>query len=71
MAAVGWETLINRKGTTWRKLDATTQSAVQDAASASALIVAQPSVVKRPVVVWLDGEVTVGFSPERFAARMP
>ena len=71
MAAVGWETLINRKGTTWRKLDATTQSAVQDAASASALIVAQPSVVKRPVVVWQDGEVTVGFSPERFAARLP
>jgi Spx/MgsR family transcriptional regulator len=71
MAAVGWETLVNRKGTTWRKLDAATQSAVQDVASASALIVAQPSVVKRPVVVWQDGEVTVGFAPERFAARLP
>jgi arsenate reductase len=71
MQSVGWETLVNRKGTTWRKLDEATQTAVQDAASASALIVAQPSVVKRPVVVWQDGEVTVGFSPERFAARLP
>ena len=71
MKALGWETLVNRKGTTWRKLDEATQTAVQDATSASALIAAHPSVVKRPVVVWHDGEVTVGFSPERFAARLP
>ena len=71
IAAVGWEKLVNRKGTTWRKLDADTQAAVVDAASASALMQAQPSVVKRPVVVWADGGVTVGFDSASFAARLP
>ena len=71
IAAVGWEKLVNRKGTTWRKLDAATQAAVVDAASASALMQAQPSVVKRPVVVWADGGVTVGFDSASFAARLP
>src|SRR5450830_1335936 len=49
LAAVGWEKLVNRKGTTWRKLDAATQAAVVDDASASALMLANPSVIKRPV----------------------
>lgn len=64
IARVGWEKLINRKGTTWRRLDATTQAAVQDAASARGLMLAQPSIIKRPVVQWGDGAaatVTVGF----------
>jgi arsenate reductase len=66
IAAVGWETLVNRKGTTWRKLDAPTQAAVQDAASAKALMLAQPSVIKRPVVEW-GPKTTVGFDPEAWA----
>jgi arsenate reductase (glutaredoxin) len=61
--AVGWETLLNRKGTTWRKLDATVQASVTDAASALALMRVQPSVIKRPVVVWGHGRITVGFDP--------
>jgi Spx/MgsR family transcriptional regulator len=65
--SVGWEKLLNRKGTMWRKQDAATQAAVIDAASAMALMQLQPSVIKRPVVVWGDGRVTVGFSPEMFA----
>ena len=69
MAQVGWETLLNRKGTTWRKLDEATRDAVVDAASATALMLAQPSVIKRPVVVWPDGRISVGFSAEQFAAR--
>ena len=71
IAAVGWEKLVNRQGNTWRKLDAPTQGAVTDAASASALMVAHPSVMKRPVVVWGDASVTVGFSADLFAARLP
>ena len=69
--AVGWETLLNRKGTTWRQLDAGVQAAVVAAASASALMLAQPSVVKRPVVMWGDGTVTVGFEAAKFAAHLP
>ena len=75
-AAVGWERLVNRQGTTWRKLDAASQAAVQDAASASSLMQANASVIKRPVVEWAgaaDQQVSVGFDApawnERLAAR--
>ncbi len=68
--AAGWERLVNRKGTMWRKLDESTQAAVEDAASAAALLIAQPSVIKRPVVEWADGSITVGFDEANWAARV-
>lgn len=71
LTALGWDKLVNRKGTTWRKLDIATQAGVVDADTASALILAHPSVVKRPVVVWADGQISVGFDPVSFAARLP
>lgn len=69
LAAAGWEKLVNRQGTTWRKLDASVQATVQDAASASHLMQAQPSVIKRPVLEWQQSghtHITVGFAPERW-----
>jgi Spx/MgsR family transcriptional regulator len=71
IGAVGWEKLVNRKGTIWRKLDDATRAAVVDAASASALMLVHPSVVKRPVVAWPDGRVTVSFDAASFAAHLP
>ena len=70
MQAVGWEKLLNRQGTTWRKLDDATKAAVTDAAGASALMLAQTSVIKRPVVEWPDGAITVGFDEADFADRL-
>jgi arsenate reductase (glutaredoxin) len=67
--AVGWERLLNRQGTTWRKLDPAEQAAVVDATTACALMARQPSVIKRPVVEWDDGALTVGFSAEDWAGR--
>ena len=64
IAATGWEKLLNRRGPTWRKLDDATQASVVDAASAVAVMVANSSVIKRPVVQWLGGQVTVGFDGE-------
>ncbi len=69
LAAAGWETLVNRKGTTWRGLDEATRAGVQDAASARALLLDQSSVIKRPVVEWADGAVTVGFAPDDWQSR--
>lgn len=63
-SALGWERLVNRQGTTWRKLDDATRAAVVDAASARALLQAQPSVIKRPVIEWEGGAVTVGFGAD-------
>lgn len=65
----GWETLVNRAGTTWRKLDPALQASVVNAEAAMALMQSQPSVIKRPVVQWPDGRITVGFKDELFAAH--
>ena len=73
LQAVPWETLLNRQGNTWRKLDAATQACAVDAASARTIMLANPSVIKRPVVEWgaaSRNEVTVGFKPELWSARL-
>jgi arsenate reductase len=61
-----WEVLVNRKGTTWRNLDEADKAAVVDKASALAVMLAHPSVVKRPVLAGA-GPLQVGFTPERYA----
>ena len=66
---LGWERLLNRQGSTWRKLDEAQRASVVDAASARALMLAQPSVIRRPVVDWGAG-LTVGFDPDRWAAGL-
>jgi len=70
IGALGWEALVNRAGTTWRKLDDATRAGVADASSARALMLAQPSVIKRPVVHWGAGHYTAGFDASRFAAHL-
>ncbi len=55
----GWETLLNRKGSTWRALDDATKAAVNDAHSAVGVMLAHPSTIKRPVVTFGD-ELIVG-----------
>jgi Spx/MgsR family transcriptional regulator len=70
LQAVGRDTLINRKGPTWRNLGPEVHATVVDDASAIAVMLAHSSVIKRPVVVWLDGTVTVGFKPELFVERL-
>ena len=68
LRSCGWEVVLNRKGTTWRKLDPATQAAAVDAASAQALMLAQASVIKRPVIEWPSGAITVGYTPEQWPA---
>lgn len=69
LGSVAWERLLNRKGTTWRGLPAELQAGVTDAASAQAVMLAHPSVIKRPVVDW-GAEVTVGFDADEWAGRL-
>lgn len=63
--AVGWETLLNRAGTTFRKLPDSDRQGI-DKAKAVALMLAQPSMIKRPVLARGD-DLIVGFKPERYA----
>jgi arsenate reductase len=67
--AVGWEKLLNRQGTTWRKLDPQLQASTTDAPSAQAVMLAHPSVIKRPVVEW-DSGVSAGFDAVAWAGRL-
>jgi arsenate reductase (glutaredoxin) len=69
LRAAGWEKLLNRQGTTWRKLDAGAQLRSGNERGARELMLAQPSVIKRPVVEWPDGSVTVGFDAAAWQAR--
>ena len=70
LGAAGRDTLLNRKGTTWRGLGEAERAAVDDDASAARLLAAQPSMIKRPVVEWPDGGITVGFDPADWAQRV-
>jgi len=74
LAHAGWESLLNRKGTTWRKLDEKTRESAVDSASARAIMLANPSVIKRPVVAWggsSNADVTVGFKADTWESRLP
>ena len=61
-AAVGWELLLNRRGTTWRGLDDGDKADV-DEAKAVRLMTAYPALIKRPVIEETRS-VTVGFTDE-------
>jgi Spx/MgsR family transcriptional regulator len=62
------DTLLNRRGTTWRGLDDDVKASAESEAGAIALMIEKPSVIKRPVVV-VDGRVkTLGFSADNYAS---
>jgi Spx/MgsR family transcriptional regulator len=65
---VGWETLLNRSGTTFRKLPDKDKSGLTEK-KAIALMLAQPSMIKRPVLD-LGKRRLVGFKPETYAAEV-
>ena len=66
IAALGWQALLNRQGTTWRKLDDETKAGVVDAASAREAMTAHSSLIRRPIIEWPSGEITVGFTHDSF-----
>lgn len=68
--ALGWEAVLNRKGTTWRKLDAAVQAGVTDAAAAAAVALEHLSIIKRPVLEIAGAaggrHFTAGFAPQQW-----
>ena len=63
--SVGWETLLNRRGTTWRQLPAETRDGI-DATRARSLMLEQPTLIRRPVIEGA-GEILVGWDADRAA----
>lgn len=68
-AALGWETLLNRRGTTWRRLDDAERASAVDAASAEALLRARPSLIRRPLLA-LGDALVVGFDAARYESLL-
>jgi len=69
-----WQSLLNKRGTTWRKLSEAEQAKVIDETSAIACMVQSPSLIKRPVLVIQQEqklEVVVGFSEEKYQSLFP
>ena len=65
-----WEVLVNRKGTTWRKLSDERRAAVTSTADALELMLEHPSVIKRPVLA-AAGQLSVGFSDAQYRQIFP
>ena len=67
--AFGWETVLNRRGTTWRLLPPSTQAKVKDEKSAIALMLDRPTVIKRPVVENGSPRL-IGFDEAQYAKKL-
>ena len=61
MAQLGWETILNKKSTTWRSLDGTVQATISSEKAAIALLVKNTSGIKRPLIEKGDTVVALGF----------
>ena len=66
---VGWETLLNRAGTTFRKLPDKDKNGL-DGKKAIALMLSQPSMIKRPVLELGRGRLLVGFAPDTYSTAI-
>lgn len=65
IAALGWEALLNTRGTTWRKLTPSQRDGI-DAAGARTLMLEQPSLIRRPVLD-AGGRLRIGFEADSLA----
>ncbi len=63
---LGYETLLNKRGTTWRKLPEALRDTVQDNASAVRVMLEHPAVIKRPLLCAANGHLIAGFSPSTY-----
>jgi Spx/MgsR family transcriptional regulator len=63
---VGWEALVNKRGTTWRQLDKTLQSSITGEKSAIALMKEKTSVIKRPLIEKNGKVLALGFDEKEY-----
>ena len=62
IAELGWEALLNTRGTTWRKLDDSLRASITDADSAAKLMLEMPAIIKRPLLCAPGQPMLLGFS---------
>ncbi len=64
---LGYETLLNTRGTTWRRLPEAERAAINNAAAAQQLMLQYPAIIKRPLLIAADGSMLPGFSIATYA----
>lgn len=70
ISQVGWESLVNKRGNTWRQLPPEIQKKITTQTAAIALMKEKTSIIKRPVIE-LDGKVVaLGFDPDEYSSRL-
>jgi len=63
---IGWESLVNKKGTTWRQLDESVQKKITSEATAIALMKDKTSVIKRPLIEHNEKVIVLGFDENQY-----
>lgn len=63
---LGWEALLNTRGTTWRKLDETQRATITDAQSAAILMLEMPAIIKRPLLSAPGKPMLLGFNESNY-----
>ncbi|ADM97487.1 ArsC family reductase [Dickeya dadantii] len=63
---MGWQPLLNTRGTTWRKLEEAYRNTIVNEAAAKAVMLEQPALIKRPLLVADDGKILLGFSEDSY-----
>lgn len=66
IAELGWEALLNTRGTTWRKLDEARRASIVDATSAAKLMLEMPAIIKRPLLYAPGKPMLLGFSESNY-----
>ena len=66
---LGWETIFNKRSTTWRELNETEQKKVINQSAAIKLMMENNSIIKRPVIEFAD-KLTVGFTETEFTKQL-
>ena len=69
-AVFGWEQVLNKKGTTWRKLDPAQQQTVKDENTAIEVMIANPSAIKRPVILKDELPVLLGYNEAVYPQKL-
>ena len=67
IAELGWEALLNTRGTTWRKLDESVRAGINNADAAAALMLEMPAIIKRPLLCAPGQPMLLGFSETSYA----
>ena len=66
IAELGWQALLNTRGTTWRKLDESLRNSIDNADAAAALMLEMPAIIKRPLLCAPGQPMLLGFSEANY-----